>query len=316
MKTDTIMLLGLLTTLSACNHKDLDVIYPDAGNVSVVFDWRNAPDANPESMEACFFDVATTTEPVRFIFNGRDGGTIHIPYGEYSVIGLNGDINDWACRRNDHDIDRFEIYTPDAECLSGFGLDARTLPRARAAEDERMAQTPGTLYSNRRDNISLAMTPEEQTVTLYPEEVTCHYTVSVRDVENIRNLNGATIDATLSGLAEGFLHGANRSTSVPVTMPFTLNAERDENTLRGSFLTFGECPGENFTHSLVVYMVFTDGTQRYQTFDVTDQIRNAPDPHNVDIIVSGLKIPRLIDAGGGFNPDVDAWEAENIDLKM
>ncbi|MDE6536213.1 MAG: DUF5119 domain-containing protein [Muribaculaceae bacterium] len=316
MKRHILLVITGLSLLTGCRHKDLDILYDDAGSVRVVFDWRNAPGAAPQSMEAFFFDSEAADEPVRFQFAGRDGGYVHIPAGVYSVIGQNSDNTDWAYRRNDHDPNLFEIYTGDASRLDALGLNARTLPRARGAEDERMAQAPGLLYGNRQDNISLQVSSLEQKVTLFPEEVTCHYTVEVRDVENIQNLADASLDATLSGMAEGYLQGQGCATRTPVTMPFTLSENRSDKTLAGHFLTFGECPEANHVHSLIVYMVFSDGTKRYQTFDVTDQVRNAPDPKNVHIIVSGLNIPRTIDSGGGFRPDVDPWESENIDLKM
>lgn len=308
-----LMALGVLT---ACNHKDLDVLYDDAGNVKVVFDWRNAPQAAPQSMEATFFDSEGSAEPVRFQFAGREGGYVHIPAGTYSVIGQNSDNTDWAYRRNEQDPNLFEIYTGDAARLNALGLNVRALPRARGSEEERMALTPGVLYGDRRDGVSLDVTSREQTVTLYPEEVTCHYSVEVRDVENIQNLADASLDATLSGLAEGYYQGQGKPTETPVTMPFTLSENRTDNTLTGNFLTFGEPSGANHAHSLIVYMVFTDGTKRYQTFDVTDQVADAPDPRNVHIIVSGLNIPRTIDSDGGFRPDVDPWEAVNIKLDM
>lgn len=316
MKRQIILLIAGMSLLTGCRHKDLDILYDDAGSVRVVFDWCNAPEAAPQSMEAVFFGSEAAAEPLRFQFAGRDGGYIHIPAGKYSVIGQNSDNTDWAYRRNDHDPNLLEIYTGDASRLDALGLNARTLPRARGAEEERMAKTPGLLYGNRQDNVSLRVSSLEQTVTLYPEEVTCHYSVEVRDVENIQNLADASLDATLSGMAEGYLQGQGCATRTPVTMPFALSENRSDKTLAGHFLTFGECPEANNDHSLIVYMVFTDGTKHYQTFDVTDQVRNAPDPKNVHIIVSGLSIPRTIDSGGGFRPDVDPWESENIDLKM
>ena len=316
MKPQLLLPLLLAGGLTACHHKDLDVLYDDAGNVEVIFDWRNAPEAAPQSMEATFFSTSGSAAPVRFQFAGRDGGEVHVPADTYTVIGQNSDNTDWALRRHEEDPEQFEIYTPDASQLEGLRLNARSLPRARGSEEERMAQTPGTLYGNRQDGVSLEVTSRRQTVTLYPEEVTCHYSVEVRDVDNLQNLADATLDATLSGMAEGYCQGQSAATANAVTMPFTLSENRTDNTLTGHFLTFGECSQTNHTHSLIVYMVFTDGTKQYQTFDVTDQVRRAPDPKNVHIIVSGLKIPRTIDSGGGFRPDVDPWESVNIDIKM
>ncbi len=317
MKIFRFMLVAALSVmmLTSCNHKDLDY-YTDAGNVRVVFDWRNAPDAAPASMEAYFYSVDAPAAPVRFGFVGRDGGTVHISDGSYSVIGVNSDIADWARFRNLESVETFEVITTDAESLEAFSLAANSLPRARAAESERMARTPQTLYGDRGDGVTLRVTDTEQTVTLYPREVTAHYTVTVTDVKNIRNLSDGSLDATLSGMAEGFSHGKMTPTDTPVTMPFTLSANSDAQTLEGKFLTFGECPHASVPHLLVVYMVFADGSRRYQTFDVSEQVYRAPDPMNVHIIVSGLDIPQRIDAGGGFRPDVDEWVETDVPLKM
>ncbi len=315
MKPLTLLSIGILAAaLTGCDHKDLVYDFPDAGNVRVDFDWQNAPEATPESMEAVFFN--TSDSPTRFIFQGRDGGSIHIDYGDYSVIGFNSDHTDALRLRNTESLESIEIYTPDAESLAAQGIEVSSLPASRESASERIAQTPEAVYSDRRDGQHLELTSDEQVVTLYPQEVTCHYSVTVRNVDNIGNLDGATIDATLSGMAEGYYHGKQCAAENPVTMPFTLSENKDKNALYGHFLTFGECSESNFPHSLIVYMVYADGTKSYQTFDVTDQVRNAPDPKNVNIIVSGLKIPRVIDSGGGFAPRVDDWESTEIDLKM
>lgn len=317
MKTRHFAIVSVLAalTLASCNHKDLDY-YTDAGNVRVVFDWRNAPQAAPASMEAYFYDVTGLTSPVRFEFVGREGGTVHIPDGSYSVIGLNSDNSDWARLRNLESAEAFEVYTADAESLDAFGLNVNTLPRARGAATERMVRTPLTLYGDRGDGVTLRATEAEQIVTLYPREVTAHYTVTIINVENIGNLSGASLDATLSGMAEGFCHGKMTSTDTPVTMPFTLSTDSERNALEGKFLTFGECSKTSVPHLLTVYMVFADGSRRYQTFDVSEQVSDAPDPMNVHITVSGLDIPQRIDAGGGFRPNVDEWVETDVSLKM
>ena len=40
----------LLPLLTACEHKDLCYEHPHSASVEVVFDWVNAPDANPATM--------------------------------------------------------------------------------------------------------------------------------------------------------------------------------------------------------------------------------------------------------------------------
>ncbi len=266
-------------------------------------------------MELLMYDSNNNT-PLRYIFSNRDGGPISLPYGTYCGLAMNCDNTDWAMTRSTDNIDSFEVYTPDADELSAYGLTARSVPRAEGAEEERIATTPGMLWTDREDNITLPVTTKRRTITLYPCEAICHYTVEILDVENLKYLHGTEIDGTISGMAEGFFDGKELATDNKVTMPFVLNMNADENRLQASFLTFGECPHVKATHTLSVYLILTDGSKWHYTFDVTDQVTDAPDPTHVNIVVKGLTLPHPIASSGGFIPDVNDWQSEHIDLKM
>lgn len=121
--------------LSSCNHKEL--CYHHEYRVRIVFDWENAPDANPASMNAQHFDCSESIPPQRFSFPGRDGGFITTSPGIYSGIAFNDDITYWAQVRNTVDIAAYEILTKDAVALETLGLSTAVLPRCRGAEDRR-----------------------------------------------------------------------------------------------------------------------------------------------------------------------------------
>ncbi|MDE7375931.1 MAG: DUF5119 domain-containing protein [Muribaculaceae bacterium] len=319
MKTRTlfpVLVAGL--ALTSCRHKDIDMEPNNRCEIYVAFDWQKAPDANPTSMIAYFYPV-NGGEPLLYTFAGRDGGRIGIPYGGYAGIGINGDFSDWAATRHTEDPDHFEVYTRDAETMQAMGMPSRAVPRAAGAEDERMAKTPGMMWSGRRDGISIDGESDGngvQTITFYPDEAVCYYTVDVLDIKHSDYLRGAEIDATLSGMAEGYLHGKRRSTDVSVTMPFTLKPGEGDTSLSGQFLTFGECDTAKRSHLLTVYVILTDGTKWYHAFDVTDQVTNAPDPRHVHIVVRGLDLPQPVSGGSGFRPDVNEWNDININLSM
>ena len=59
-----------------------------------------------------------------------------------------------------------------------------------------------------------------------------------------------------------------------------------------------------------------DGSKWYHSFDVTQQVTDAPDPKHVHIVINGLDLPQPISEGGGFVPSVNAWNDINISLKM
>lgn len=305
---------------SSCRHKDIDLEVNDRCEIYVTFDWRNAPDANPSSMMAYFYP-ASQGEEMLYTFADATGGQISIPYGYYAGIGINGDNTEWASIKNTDDPESFEVNTGDAESLEAYGLVSRSVPRAPGTEEERMAKTPGMIWSDRRDNIALDYDSDTddgnvRVITFYPEEGVCHYTVDVIDIEHSEYLHGSEVDATLSGMAEGYLTGKRTSTDNAVTMPFTLKSESEGKSLHSEFLTFGECANTAKRHILTVYVLLTDGTKWYQTYDVTGQVTSAPDPRNVHIVVKGLNLPKPIAGGSGFLPDVNEWNDININLTM
>lgn len=306
------LIMPLLAIFAGCEHKDL--YYDSAGQVKIVFDWRNAPDANPASMVTQFFGEPGTSS-LRFIYQGKDGGVITLPLGSYSGIAVNGDDNDWVRLRHVDDVENYETYTIDALNTQAYGLPSRALPRAEGTEGERMAEPPGMLWSDRQDNIE-HYDYSNDTITFYPEEVICHYTVDIYDVTNLEYVNRAQIDGTISGMAEGFNHGAKRPTDAHVTMPFLLTGDAPAKTLHAEFLTFGESPSDPGRHILSVYMFLTDGSKWYYNFDVTSQVHDAPDPRHVHITLRGLTVPHPITDEGGFRPNVNDWQTEDIEMKM
>ena len=306
--------LTVLVTLSSCHHKDLD--YDDSTNVeiNVVFDWRNAPEANPSSMATYFFTGGQN--PLRYIFSDITGGIIKIPYGYYDGLCLNSDNTDWALMRNTSSIDSFEIYTRDASTLTSYGISSRALPRDEKTSQERLAATPGMLWSHRCDTIDIPEGTTHRTITFYPEEVVCHYTVDVTDIVNITSISGSSTDATLSGMSESYLHGKKQSSDTRVTMPFVLTVNQASGTMHSEFLTFGESPVTANPHMLTVYIMLNDGSKWYHTFDVTSQVSDAPDPHNVHIVVSGIHLPATDPTGSGLRPNVNDWQTDDITIKM
>lgn len=308
---------GIMGWLSftSCDHKDLIEDDTFTGDVEIVFDWRNAPDANPASMVA-FLIGNDTSDALRYNFIGRDGGTARVPEGTYLGLGFNSDITDWAKFRGQETDDSYELLTDDAVALNALSLSTESIPRVRDNDSERIANSPEQVWNDRLDNQSVKAYTPGQKIIFYPEEITCHYTVTVKDVKNINYLGGASVDATVSGLSESyFLRGEHRST-VAVTHPVILYGDPDTSTLHGEFLTFGDTDDHSSSNTLTIYLVYQDNSGSYATFDVTDQVKNAPDPRNVDIVVSGLELPKPINTGGGFIPNVTEWQGVEYNLQM
>ncbi len=312
----TICLLGA-AMMTSCDHKDLIYDNTQTPELKIIFDWRNADGASPASVAAYLFPEAGTTPALRYNFSGKDGGLANVPGGGYIGLGMNSDNTDWARFRNTDDSDLFEVYTDDVAALATFGLDPLSVPRSRDVATERMAQTAaGMMWTDRQEQISVDPYAKNQTITFYPREITCHYSVTINDIDNIDYLKGANLDATISGLSESYLIGHRSTSATPVTMPVVLQQVEGKNSVRGTFINFGSVNDSSRKNILTVYLVFEDHTGSYATYDVTDQVRQAPDPHHVDIVVDGLKLPRPISSGSGFIPSVNDWSSVNYNLDM
>lgn len=310
----------LLAALSfqSCHHKDLYFPEPQlTSRLYVKFEWSKAPDAAPESMGAYLFDE-TGANPLRFIFDNKDGGEIKAPCGKRHILFLNADNTSWLRMRKNHRIEEMELLTLDATDLSAQSLVSTSVPRANdASSTERVASTPGMLWGGRSDNHIIRAHVGTDTITLSPEELVCHYTVDIYDVENVNSLTYSSIDATISGMAEGYGLGAGCATDNIVTMPFVLSVDKEAASMHSEFLTFGECPHTSVSHNLTVYMLLNDGSKWYHTFDVSSQVSNAPDPRHVHIIIRGLPLPNAPTIPSSvIVPDVNEWQAVHVKLPM
>lgn len=311
-----LLLTGVLAgVLTACEHKDLCYDHGHVVSVQVNFDWQKAPDADPRGMNIWFFPEEGG-EPLRFGFNGREGGVARIPAGNYRALCINTD-SDVLLYRNTNTWDGFEVYTRDASLLEGLGLMTTTskAPAAEGAEDERVVLPPDLNWTARLENITIEYADPDASITFVPEQVVCTYDVEVRNVQNLATVSA--VSGALSGMAGSWFVGTHTPGADVCTLPFEAQSDK-ASTITARFYNFGHQPTshDDKAHKLTVYVVQGDGQQVYYTFDVTDQVHNAPDPRHVTIVVEGLELPEPIVSGSGLNPSVDGWENVNVDVVM
>lgn len=306
--------------LASCCHKDLEYPAPDTGHLHIIFDWRNAPEANPASMALYMYDT-DGLNPMRFIFQNNTGGEIRVPSGAYHAICLNADLTDWAVIGEVDNIDSYTISTPDAPTLAVTGFSTHNLPSSRAdgseedAAEERMAVTPGMLWGYRLNDIATPQDAYDRTYIMYPEEKVCHYIVDIYDCGDVAEYPGSGIDATLSGMAEGYRVGKDAPHENRVTHPIVLTPDVSDGSMHSEFLTFGTDPASR-RHILSLYMVRQDGVKWNCNVDVSEQVNNAPDPKHVHIKVYGIDLPTPAPKGTSIGADVDDWVSKYIDLSM
>ena len=100
-----------------------------------------------------------------------------------------------------------------------------------------------------------------------------------------------------------------------ITESLTLKADSD-NSLTGDLLTFGKKHDDPTHNFLVIRFRMSDGSIHEVTTDVTEQIVNAPDPMNVNIIIDDITLPDTGEEppipGEGLDVTVGDW----IDIEI
>lgn len=312
MKMIRYYLLAALAALvaTACEHKELCYDHTHTTDVRVVFDWSDAPEATPETMSLYLFPQ-TGGDLLRYEFTDRQGGMITVPAGSYDALCLNSDT-ERLLFRNMNLQKTFEVYTREANLLATLGVRSDDAPRAEGAEQERTVSEPDMLWSDSAQDIELLLHVPNQIITLRPSRAVRRYTVEIRNAENLKYVKA--VSGSLSGMACGLLLEGKQPTSEAVTIPFAASATEDMTGIDGGLFSFGPAALSDGAHKLVIYSVLENGEKWYYTYDVTDQVRTAPDPYNVHILLDGLPLPKPLVNGGGFQPGIDGWKEIYIDI--
>lgn len=298
-----------LLLLAACEHKELCYDHSHTVEVQVVFDWKKAPDASPETMRLYLFPMAGG-KPLTYEFPNAHGGRVSVPMGRYKALCVNSDTEK-ILYRNIDSYETFEAYATEgpSESTSSF------IPHRQVNADESLVKSPDRLYSDRLDEVTVEYAKANQTITLYPELSVCRYRVEIRNVANLKYIAPDNVSGTLSGMSGSLWVGRNELTPEPVAISFDMHSD-GSSVLTAEFLTFGQLGTSSPAHQLVVYVVMADGNKMYYTFDVSKQVDEAADPRDVYILLDNLPLPKPIVNGGGFHPTVDEWQPVHIELPM
>ena len=314
-KTTKALGIGLtLLTMTSCYQKELCYTHPHTQDVNVVFDWKNDPTAKPATMSLYTF-TKDEGKDMRYEFTDYHGGKAKIALGVYDALCINSD-GPRNYFRNIEKRETFEVYTQDAKKIESISEMVVNLPRARGAENERVVFHPDKVWSD-VTQLPFVLTQNEgiqnviQTLTLYPKPLFCTYTVEIRNAKNLQHIKG--LSATLSSLAGGIMAVTGAPTEELVTVAFDVRKYQNGTSIHGSFRNFGyNYRLSNIKNILMMYALLDDGSRKFVTYDVTDQVRKAPDPRHVHIILDGFSVTPYIGNGSGFRPTVSGWERVDI----
>ena len=322
MRNGRLFIYLLLLTLCSCKAELRELCYDHNhwNNVSITFDWKDAPTAQTKGMTTLFFNQQELgSEPERYDFPGRYGGSARLKGGTYRAVAYNYDTETIRYRGMDA-ADNLQAYTRQSSIEEGTQLTRAGMPRAVGTEQEIVILEPDTLWAAASEQLVLEGIDNEVGATLYPSTRVCQVEIDIHNVPNLQYTG--QFGGALSGLVPGVMVASGQLLDGCVTEAFTCQ-KIDETTLQMKFRIFGHCPhrdeGQVNPHLLTIYAILADGSKWYYTQDVTDQMHDKvknPDVYHIFLDLDDLPIPKPIVNGSGFQPTIDGWQGIEIDVGM
>lgn len=294
---------------------------PVKSELTIVTDWRYARNASPESMVYSFFPT-DGSDIWSFHFAGKTGGVVDLMYGHYSILAYNDDTSRIRYDNPD-DYMNFSFYCRMGGLFDGLGgtLDNPIGPSVND-NGEMVEICPDKLWCYHIDVFRFGDIEAEKlssdngdisVITVYPRQITPAYHYIIEHIENLEGV--AHMCCSLSGMASmlepSTMYHGDRSVTLPLAA-----TKKSESAVEGSFFSFG-LPERLTNNELTFFIWLSDGKKLAYRFDVSDQIRNAPDSMNVEIRVGGINLP-VADKPStecGTDVSVDGWITEVIDIQ-
>lgn len=312
--------------LSSCIFED-EGYCPDRISFIIENDWSLCHDASPEGMAYIFFPV-DGAEPWRFDFAGREAGKVTMVLGKYSFLSYNDDTYNVLFRDEDR-YDTYQAYTAETDLLGSIPGPERGVSLPQTA-GERAVRCPDMMwgcaysaFSLQYDGVRYVPFPlaQSDTVMKYSPDfvltaiqrpLTARYSFRIEDIENLSGVK--SMSAALSGMAGAMTLVSGIREAYPSTLSLDASI-LDPTTAGGRFCTFGIPDKPSADNILNLFVILKDGRRFCYQFDVTGQVRSAPDPMNVCLIVRGLVL-EIPDTSGdtGFEVAVDGWETVVVNI--
>lgn len=326
-RVSTSILVAILLLVAVACHKEL-VRWPNylKTHFSVIFDWTDAPKANPSVMKFIAFPV-DGSQMLEFGFTKNTGGEIDLAAGDYRGLAYNDDTESLLTRGDTWDT--FEIYTRETSLgnYSKLFSSSRSVPRGTGSENETIIEEPDMLWTGFAPEVLRAGENSHETVTIRMQESVFVYKFVIEGVANLEFVTD--IIATISGMSGSMFPSTGKASDTHYTIPVTVT-KTGSTTLECVVRSFGHCPQlegvepqGSPNHHLMVYASLSDGSKWYYDFDVTAELHRSDnvtvdDNGNIEILVrlSELPFPRPISEDSGMHPEVEEWNDIEVDIHL
>lgn len=281
--------------LTGCRNKELCPQCEQEAGIEIKFDWSDVATV-PEGMTVLFYNMQNE---LIYTFNNVSpmGEIVRINAGEYHI----------ACYNNDSEyVQWYDIANVDSLYVETRETDL--LKISDKLPVEYIVESPDFLCGDvlLKKEI-LAYNTELQVIFLKPIPLLSQYSYSISNIENAEYITKTT--ATLSGLSQRYYLSQPEHQNGIITMPFKENTlTNQQQTAIGSMYNFGDYHILNQRNYLTLY-IWSKGGNFRAIFDVTNQVQNAPNPKNVNLVIdTKIVVPPPISGDDGLDPSVDGWK--------
>ncbi len=275
----------------------------------------------PNYYEVLVYDTVTN-DLISSNIVGEKGGSLSIFPGSYHLVIYSFGTESTQLK-DLHNRNTANAFTTDITASKGEIIKSKINESAReyvskGYEDDPIINEPDHLYTSNEMDVTIdAFIGEEQTVTIRTTVSTILdvYSLEVLNIKGAENIE--KVEAFVTGQILSNYFGRPERDSSPATVYVDMSVDVENSRLYTVFNTFGKLPGEQNQIFLDITVTDSGGGQYRYIYDVTDQF---DDPGNEDhqLLIDGeiIDIPKAEHGGGGFRPEIDEWEREDIDVPL
>ena len=275
----------------------------------------------PSYYEVLVYDIYTN-ELLSTHIVGGNGGAINLFPGKYHLVVYSFGTESTQVS-NLENLLTARAFTSDITHLKGNIIKSKangdnSANISKAYEDDPIIYEPDHLYVANEFDVEIeAFLGGTGSVTVHTtaSSIMDVYSLEVLNVKGVENIE--KVDAFVTGQVLSNYFGKQQRDVLPATVYVDMSTDVENKRLYTVFNTFGKLPGANNKIFLDITVTDSGGGQYRYVFDVTEQF---DDPGNKDnqLLIDGniIDIPKAEHGGGGFQPSVNEWEREDIEVPL
>ena len=275
----------------------------------------------PVYYEVLVYDVATDRLHSTHIV-GERGGYISLFPGQYHLVlySLGTESTQVENLADRHTANAFttDITELKSSIIKSKNTSGEPVKSTKGYEDDPIINEPDHLYvANEMDVFIEAFQGKEEEITIHTSasSILDVYSLEVLNIKGAENIE--KVEAFVTGQIISNHFGKPARNNSPATLAVEMLPDVQNQRLYTIFNTFGKLPGAENKIFLDITVTDSGGGQYRYIYDVTEQF---DDIDNTDhkLVIDGeiIDVPKAEFGGGGFQPSVDEWEREDIDVPL